>query len=210
MISIPFPGSLTLPKSYLKFPTSILSPPLAVPRSRSDGTLVHSKRASRWRTTSLPPGLALHSAPQWHKVFPVSTIQARRSHMRTTCPVAQVILKLPKPHHQSLIPTPTSHRLHQHSFHCLQTRAPGPSNRSSTPALHARIPPAEGASPETLIVFGMRIKFITTSRDSMPVLSLDVLRVRERDIVVLIKWLSICGRSMGIWGLLRVECVKGG
>jgi hypothetical protein len=172
----------------LKFPTSILRPPLAVPRSRSDGTLVHSKRASRWRTTSLHPGLALRPTPKWHKVFPVSTIQARRSHMRTTCPVAQVILKLPKPHYQSLIPMPTSHRLHQHPFHCLQTRAPGPSNCSSTPALHARIPPAQGASPETLIVFAMSIRSIETSRDSMSVLSLGVLRVRERGIVVLIKW----------------------
>jgi hypothetical protein len=157
----------------------------------------------------LTPGLLNHSTPLYLKVFPVSTIQARRSHMRTTCPVAQVILKYSKPGKQSLIPTPTSHRLHQHLFHCLPTQAPDPSDLSRTPAFHAHTPPAQNTSLETLIVFVMRIKSIATNRDSIYVLLLGVLRVREGGIVVLMEWLSICGRSMGIWGLLGVELVKG-
>jgi hypothetical protein len=42
---MPFPGNLILPRRHLKPPTSILSLSLAVPKSRSNGTLVHLRTA---------------------------------------------------------------------------------------------------------------------------------------------------------------------
>jgi len=55
--------------------------------------------------------------------------------------------------------------------------------------------------PGTLIVFVMKIQLILAKFISVPLQ--DVLRVGDEDTVVLIRWRSISGRNMGIWGMWR-------